>query len=99
MNSEDQFRDRIEVGMQTLLQEMAFLKADFTALNEKRERDNEEMRRLVVGLQEEYRNTIMQLRTDITIGLSNLSGRVSRVASMATDAKKKPIIKPRSINV
>lgn len=99
MNGEDEFRERIEVGLQKLLQEIAFLKADITSLSEKRERDNDEMRRLIVDIQEEYRNIIVQLRADITMGLSNLSGRVNRVASVANDVKKKAINNPKSINV
>lgn len=98
MNGEDEFRERIEVGLQKLLQEIAFLKADITSLSEKRERDNDEMRRLIVDIQEEYRNIIVQLRADITMGLSNLSGRVNRVASVANDVKKKAINNPKSIN-
>lgn len=99
MNGEDEFRERIEVGLQKLLQEMAFIKADITSLNEKRERDNDEMRHLIMELQDEYRNIIMQLRADITIGMSNLSGRVNRVTNATHDVKKKPTRLPKNINV
>lgn len=99
MNGEDEFRERIEVGLQKLLQEMAFIKADITSLNEKRERDNDEMRHLIMELQDEYRNIIMQLRADITIGMSNLSGRVNRVTNATHDVKKKVTRPQKSINV
>lgn len=76
----------IEAYFQKLLTELSFVKADIAALSEKQEADNKETARLMAALREEYRTTIVQLRVDLTRGLSRLS-------SMVTDNKKKQIVR------